>query len=83
MLSWLSLLLSEAPGEPSIRRVLCLLAFLLGAAMCLLGLRHEIPAAAKDIAMLLITLAFGALTAGRFAEAMDKTGGGEPPRGKA
>jgi uncharacterized membrane protein len=72
MFSWLSLLLSEAPGEPSIRRVLCLCAFLFGCALCLLGLRYEISGSVKDIAIFMLTSAFGAVTAGRFAEAIER-----------
>jgi hypothetical protein len=72
MLSWLSALLSEAPGEPSLRRVLCLAAFLFGCALCLLGLRYEIGPGVRDVAIFIVTAAFGAVTAGRFAEALDR-----------
>jgi hypothetical protein len=72
MLNWLSLLLSEAPGEPSLRRVLCLAAFIFGCALCLLGLRFEISPGVRDLAIFIVTAAFGAVTAGRFAEAIDK-----------
>jgi len=71
-LGWVSIMLSERPGEPSIRRVLCLCAFLFGVSMCYFGLKHEISDSVKTITITILSLAFGALTAGRFAEAMDK-----------
>jgi hypothetical protein len=75
MLNWLSLLLSEAPGEPSIRRVLCALATLVGLGLCFCpGLTSN----GKDVAIFIIMSAYAAMTAGRFAEAMDQRGG-EPP----
>jgi hypothetical protein len=75
MLSWLSLLLSEAPGEPSIRRVLCAIVTLTCCALCFWP---GLTALGKDLAAVALVTAFGAVTAGRFAEAMDRRGG-EPP----
>jgi uncharacterized membrane protein len=72
MLKWFSEMLCESPDEPSIRRVLCLAAFLFGCGLCLLGLRYDINGGVKDLATTIIIAAFSAVGIGRFAEAMDK-----------
>lgn len=70
--NWISLLLSEAPGEPSIRRVVFALAFVFGAALCFLGVWTDIPSSVERIAITIISAAAGAVGAGRFAEAMER-----------
>ena len=74
MVSWLVMFFCEAPGEPSMRRLLCFCAFVFGVAICFLGLKHEITEAVKTIAITILSLSFGAMAAGRFAEAMDRSG---------
>ena len=64
----------EAPGEWSMRRLLCFCAFVFGVAICFLGLKYEITETVKTIAITILSLSFGAMAAGRFAEAMDKGG---------
>jgi dipeptide/tripeptide permease len=71
MLKWLSRLLSEGDGEPSLRRYLCFGAFLLCCSLCLLGLKFEMSGSVKDLATTMIVTSFSAVTVGRFAEAMD------------
>jgi hypothetical protein len=75
MLSWLSMLLSEAPGEPSIRRAALAFALLLAAAVCLIDVLARDGDTAGTVAIATVTAAFAAATAGRFAEAMDRNGG--------
>jgi len=70
--NWFSILFSEAPGEPSIRRVVFALSFVFGAALCFLGVWTDIPAAVERIAITIIGAAFGVMGIGRFAEAMDR-----------
>jgi hypothetical protein len=74
MRDWLSNLLSEGQGEPSIRRLALAIAVLLVAALCIVGLWRPVPETIKDLALGLMGAAFVAVTAGRFAEGMDKRG---------
>jgi hypothetical protein len=65
------MLLSEGDGEPSLRRFLCFVATLVGLGLCFWpGLTSN----GKDLAIFVVTSAFAAVTAGRFAEGMDKRG---------
>ena len=72
MSKWLDMLFSEAPGEPSIRRVMFAVVFLFAMALCIAGLFLAIPEAVKTIAITLITSAAGVVGVGRLAEALDK-----------
>jgi hypothetical protein len=66
------MLLSEGEGEPSTRRVLCVTVTLLCCVLCLLGLKYGIDGGVKDLATMMLTITFGAMTAGRFAEAIER-----------
>lgn len=67
MKQWLYGLFQEAPGEPSVRRVVFFLAFLFGAGLCLLGFRFDVGEPVERLAMAIVTCAFGVMGAGRFA----------------
>jgi len=74
-MKWLLGMLSEAPGEPSVRR--CAFAFVVfcSMALCFFGLAYKISDNVRIIALALITATATSVTAGRFAEGMDKRGG--------
>jgi len=72
MFNWLSLAHSEAPGEPSIRRIIFSVTFISVIALCFCGLKWPIPDNVRTISIALITAAAGAVGAGRFAEAFDR-----------
>ena len=69
---WYQSALQESPGEYSIRRIVFALTFVLVAALCLAGLWWPISGELQAIVITLIGAAFGTVTVGRFAEAMDK-----------
>jgi len=72
MRDWYRRLTSEGDGEPSIRRNLCFWSVALAWALCFAGLWRDVPAGAIDLAKAMVGLAIGAVTVGRFAEAMDR-----------
>jgi len=74
MRNWLSELLSESPGEPSIRRVVFALSFLFGAALCFVGLWTDIPSNVSTLAITIIGAAFGVMGVGRITEAFEDKG---------
>jgi len=67
-------MMSEAPGEPSVRRWAFAFVILSCVILCFAGLRWKIPDNVKNIALALIAAATTGVTAGRFAEGMDKRG---------
>ena len=69
---WYQSALQESPGEYSIRRIVFALTFVLVAALCILGIWWPITDNLHAIILTLIGSAFGMVTVGRFAEAMDK-----------
>jgi len=71
-LSWLSEMLCEEPGEPSIRRVVFLLSFLFAVIICFIGLKFPVSETVERIVITIITAAFGVVGLGRFAEALDR-----------
>ena len=62
------LLLSEAPGEPSARRVALLITVVATLAICGIGVFRGIPDHLPSILIALNTSAFAAAAVGRFAE---------------
>jgi hypothetical protein len=72
MKDWLSMLLSEAPGEPSIRRVALAGAMALALAVGAAGIFRPVDEGTRNFALALVGAALGAVTAGRFAEALEK-----------
>jgi hypothetical protein len=72
MSKWLSALLCEAPGEPSVRRVVFALSFVFAVVICFIGLKIQISETVERIVITIVTAAFGVVGIGRFAEAMDR-----------
>jgi len=71
MKHWLYGLFEEAPGEPSIRRVVFAAAFVFGTLFCLLGLCCSVSPEVERVAIAIVTGAFGVMGVGRFAEAWE------------
>ena len=71
---WLGMAFCEAPGEPSIRRIVFGLVFVFAMGLCVAGLWLEVAETVKTIAITLITTAAGVVGIGRFAEALDGKG---------
>ena len=75
MRQWLSMLFSEAPGEPSIRRVAFGVTVLFVMALCFVGaFRGGLGDGVVTLAVTLVTATTGAVGIGRFAEAMENRG---------
>jgi hypothetical protein len=72
MLKWLSEMLCEEQGEPSIRRVIFALSFVFAVVICFIGLKIQISETVERIVITIVTAAFGVVGIGRFAEAMDR-----------
>jgi len=68
MRDWFSELLSESPGEPSIRRVVFFLSFLFGAALCFVGVFTDIPTSVLTLATTIVGLSFGLMGVTRIFE---------------
>lgn len=80
MRAYVKRMLSEGDGEPSLRRHLCLYAFIFGCGLCVGGLWRDIGPGTRELATVIVLSAFGAVGVGRFAEALDSKngkGGGE------
>jgi hypothetical protein len=71
MKQWLPSLFEESPGVASVRRVVFFLAFLFGTGLCLLRLRLEVSGPLKDMAIAIVTGAFGVMGTGCLAEAWE------------
>lgn len=69
---WLSMLFSEAPGEPSIRRVVFAVVFAAAVLLWFIGIFKEIPVNVWDMAKTTVYAASGVMGAGRFAEALER-----------
>jgi hypothetical protein len=69
--NWLRQMLSEGDGRLSVRRVVFFAAFVLGAAFCVAYRDAEISSGIKEIAITIITGAFGVMGVGRVAEALE------------
>jgi hypothetical protein len=65
----------EAPGQTSIRRIVFAIVMLAAMIMCFSGFRWPIQDNARIVALAAIAAAATGVTAGRFAEGMDRRNG--------
>jgi hypothetical protein len=72
MLEWLKKAHEERPGEPSSRRIAMSFVAVATVFICLVALFTGVPEHLPGILIALISAAWGGVTIGRFAEAMDR-----------
>lgn len=72
MRNWISLMLSEAPGEPSVRRVVFFIAFWITAAIELLGIWFPPSDALANLVITVFITCAGTVGIGRVGEALER-----------
>jgi len=74
MREWLSLMLSEAPGEPSVRRVVFFVVFVSAILLWVLGIFVTVPPDVWDVVKTTILAASSVMGVGRVAEIFERRG---------